>query len=54
MPKVQTVKVKHGNGFKIINAADFDGDTMTKYGEPDKKAEAPKPKRRGRTKKSDS
>jgi len=56
MPKLETVKISHGDGFKVVNTVDFDPDTMTKY-EEKPNAAAPseeKPKRRrGRSKKAE-
>jgi hypothetical protein len=34
MPKIPTVTVKDGNGYKIINESDFDPKTMERYESP--------------------
>ena len=49
MPQIDTVKIKDGDGVAVINAADFDPDTMQKADAPAEK----KPKRRGRPKKAE-
>ena len=52
MASAMTVKIQDGKGdYIVINAADFDPDTMKKFdGDTEK---APAPKKRGRPKKAE-
>ncbi len=55
MPEIKTVKIKHADGFAIINASDFDEATMELFDETKPKQEQePKPKRSYRKKKATS
>lgn len=53
MPEIKTVKIKHADGFAIVNASDFDEATMELFDETKPKQE-PKPKRSYRKKKATS
>lgn len=49
MPEIETVKVKSGDGYMVINASDFDPKTHKKYTEP---KPAKKPAKKGGKKKA--
>jgi hypothetical protein len=52
MASAMTVKIQDGKGdYIVINAVDFDPDTMKKFDEGTEKA--PAPKKRGRPKKAE-
>tara|TARA_Y100000004_G_scaffold188711_1_gene243255 strand:+ start:518 stop:697 length:180 start_codon:yes stop_codon:yes gene_type:complete len=53
MPQIKTIKIKHADGFAVINASDFDEATMELFDEAKPKERA-KPKRSYRKKKATS
>ncbi len=40
MPEIKTIKIKHADGFAIVNASDFDEATMELFDESKPKAKA--------------
>ena len=40
MPEIKTIKIKHADGFAIVNASDFDEATMKLFDEAKPKAKA--------------
>ena len=40
MPEIKTIKIKHADGFAIVNASDFDEATMELFDEAKPKAKA--------------
>tara|TARA_Y100000004_G_scaffold45190_1_gene49622 strand:+ start:992 stop:1165 length:174 start_codon:yes stop_codon:yes gene_type:complete len=50
MPQIKTIKIKHADGFAIINASDFDEATMEMFDDTKPKAKAKRaPKNRKAT-----
>jgi hypothetical protein len=40
MPQIKTIKIKHADGFAVINASDFDEATMELFDDTKPKAKA--------------
>jgi hypothetical protein len=50
MPQIKTIKIKHADGFAVINASDFDEATMEMFDDTKPKAKAKRaPKNRKST-----